>query len=259
MLKIGLSAFLAVALCAPLAAQWKVTDKGIPRLQNGEPNPNAPAPRRADGRPDLTGIWVPDPPKVRNLSGDLKPGELSMQPWAQKLFDQRETGELSAQDPPANCQPQGVPRVNSAPAPFKIFLEPNVVVILYEAFGQFRQIFLDGRPLVKDPNPQWNGYSLGKWDGDTLVVESSGFSGKAWLDQLGHPSTESLHVTERFRRRDLGHMDITATIDDPGAYTKPWTVPLKMQLAADTELLEFVCIDRDAPHLLGSALDSSKH
>jgi hypothetical protein len=132
MLKIGLNAFLAVALCAPIAAQWKVTDKGIPRLQNGEPNPNAPAPRRADGRPDLTGIWVPDPPKVRNLAGDLKPGELSMQPWAQKLFDQRKTGELSAQDPPANCQPQGVPRVNSAPAPFKIFLEPNVVVILYE-------------------------------------------------------------------------------------------------------------------------------
>ena len=253
MLKLGLSAFLAVALCAPLAAQWKVTDKGIPRLQNGEPNLNAPAPRRSDGKPDLTGIWVPEPPKVRNIAGDLKPGELSVQPWAQKLFDERKTGELSALDPAANCLPQGVPRINSVPVPFKIFQEPNVVVILYEEFGQFRQIFLDGRSLVKDPNPQWYGYSLGKWDGDTLVVESSGFSAKAWLDQLGHPATESLHVTERFHRRDLGHMDIAATIDDPGAYTKPWTYTQPVTLMVDTELMEDICNEnnRDVPHLKG--------
>jgi hypothetical protein len=253
MLKIALSAFLTIAPCAPLAAQWKVTDKGIPRLQSGEPNLNAPAPRRSDGKPDLTGIWVAEPPKVRNLGSDLKPGELSMQPWAQKLFDERKTGELSAQDPAANCLPQGVPRINSTPVPFKISQEPNVVVILYEAFGQFRQIFLDGRPLVKDPNPQWYGYSLGKWDGDTLVVESSGFSGKAWLDQLGHPSTESLHVTERFRRRDLGHMDITATIDDPGAYTKPWTYTQPVTLMVDTELLEDICNEnnKDVSHMKG--------
>jgi hypothetical protein len=126
-------------------------------------------------------------------------------------------------DPSANCPPQGVPIIHFVLAPFEIFQEPNVVVILYEEFGQFRQIFLDGRPLVKDPNPQWDGYSQGKWDGDILVVESSGFNGKLWLDQAGHPAPQSLHVTERFRRRDLGHMDIAATIDDPGAYTKPWT------------------------------------
>lgn len=221
--RIGLSALLVAALGAPLAAQWIVTDKGIPRLENGTPNLNAPAPRRADGKPDLTGIWTQDPPKAGNIAVGLKPGDLSAQPWAQKLFDERKTGELSALDPSANCLPQGVPRINSVPAPFKIFQEPNVVVILYEEFGQFRQIFLDGRPLVKDPNPQWNGYSQGKWDGDTLVVESSGFNGKLWLDQAGHPAPQSLHVTERFRRRDLGHMDIAATIDDPGAYTKPWT------------------------------------
>lgn len=220
---LGLSALLVAAQCAPLAAQWIVTDKGIPRLENGKPNLNAPAPRRADGKPDLSGIWTQDPPKAGNIAGRLKPGELSAQPWAQKLFDERKTGELSALDPSANCLPQGVPRINSVPAPFKIFQEPNVVVILYEEFGQFRQIFLDGRKLVKDPNPQWNGYSQGKWDGDTLVVESSGFNGKLWLDQAGHPATQSLHVMERFRRRDLGHMDIAATIDDPGAYTKPWT------------------------------------
>ena len=127
------------------------------------------------------------------------------------------------------------------------------MVILYEAFGQFRQIFLDGRPRVKDANPQWSGYSLGKWDGDTLVGETSGFSGKAWLDQLGHPSTESLHVTERFHRRDLGHMDITTTIDDSGAYTKPWTYTQPVTLVVDTELMEDVCNEnnKDVPHLKG--------
>lgn len=251
--RIGLSALLVAALCAPLAAQWIVTDKGIPMLENGEPNLNAPAPRRADGKPDLTGIWTQDPPKAGNIAGGLKPGDLSAQPWAQKLFDQRKTGELSALDPSANCLPQGVPRINSVPAPFKIFQEPNVVVILYEEFGQFRQIFLDGRQLVKDPNPQWNGYSQGKWDGDTLVVESSGFNGKLWLDQAGHPATQSLHVTERFRRRDLGHMDIAATIDDPGAYTKPWTYVQPVTLMVDTELLEYACNENngDVPHMKG--------
>jgi hypothetical protein len=252
-MKIFGTAIIVTAFVAPLAAQWKVADKGIPRLQSGEPDRNAPAPRRPDGKPDLTGIWVADPPKVQNLARDLKPGELSMQPWAQKLFDERKTGVLSAQDPPANCLPQGVPRINSAPVPFKILQEPNLVVILYEAFGQYRQIFLDSRLMIKDPNPQWSGYSLGKWDGDTLVVESSGFSGKAWLDQLGHPSTESLHVTERFRRRDLGHMEITATIDDPGAYTKPWTYIQPAALMADTELMEDICNEnnKDVPHLKG--------
>jgi hypothetical protein len=146
-----------------------------------------------------------------------------------------------------------VPRINSVPAPFKIFQEPNVVVILYEEFSQFRQIFLDGRPLVKDPNPQWYGYSQGKWDGDTLAVESSGFNGKLWLDQAGHPATQSLHVTERFHRRDFGHMDIGATIDDPGAYTKPWSYVQPVTLMVDTELLEYICNENNdaIPHLKG--------
>ncbi|HEV2202038.1 MAG TPA: hypothetical protein VGR73_19635 [Bryobacteraceae bacterium] len=251
--KIRLSAFLVVALCAPLVAQWKVADKTVPRLANGQPNLSAPAPRLADGKPDLAGIWTQDPPKVRDPTVGLKPGEVSMQPWAQKLFDERKTGELSALDPDANCLSQGVPKINSAPVPFKIFMEPNEIVILYEAFGQYRQIFLDGRPTIKDPNPQWLGYSLGKWDGDTLVVESTGFNGKAWLSQLGHPSTTSLHVTERFHRRDLGHMDITATIDDPGAYTKPWTYTQSLTLLVDTELMEDVCNEgnTDVPHMKG--------
>ncbi len=249
----GLSVILLVAVCSPLTAQWKVVDKGIPRLRNGQPDLNAAAPRRADGKPDLTGIWVADPPKVRDATGGLKPGEVTMTPWAQKIFDERKTGDLSANDPDANCLPQGVPKINSTPVPFKIFQEPNVVVILYEAFDQFRQLFTDGRPLPKDANPQWFGYSVAKWDGDTLLVESSGFNGKAWLDQLGHPSTEALHVIERFHRRDLGHMDITSTIEYSGAYTKPWTFNQPVTLLVDTDLLESVCNENnvDIPHLKG--------
>ena len=123
---------------------------------------------------------------------------------------------------------------------------------MYEAFGIYRQVFMDGRELPKDPNPSWMGYSVGKWDGDALVVETSGFNGKTWLDQAGHPATEALHVTERFRRPDFGHLNIEVTINDPKAYTKPWTVTEGMQLLADTDLLEFVCNEnnRDLPHLV---------
>ena len=250
---LGLGMILLNTVGLPLPAQWKITDQNIPRLQNGEPNLNAPAPRRAGGKPDLTGIWEATPPKVRDATVGLKPGEVVMTPWAQKLFDERKTGDLEAQDPDANCLPQGVPKINSTPSPFKIFQEPNTIVILYEAFGQFRQIFLDGRAVPKDANPQWYGYSVAKWDGNTLVVESTGFNGKAWLDQLGHPSTEKLHVTERFHRRDFGHMDITSTIEDPGAYSKPWTYTQPMTLMVDTELMEAVCNEnnRDIPHYKG--------
>jgi hypothetical protein len=248
-----LFAILFAAACSTLPAQWKIVDKGIPRVKNGQPDMNAPAPRRADGKPDLTGIWIADPPKVRDATAGLKPGELSMTPWAEKIFDERKTGDVSANDPDANCLPQGVPKIESTPLPFKIYQEPNAIVILYEAFGQFRQLFMDGRSLPKDPNPTWYGYSVAKWDGDTLVVESSGFNGKVWLDQVGHPSTEALHVIERFHRRDFGHMDITSTIEDSGAYTKPWTFTQPVTLMVDTELLEFVCNENntDVPHMKG--------
>jgi hypothetical protein len=239
------------AVCSPLPAQWTTKSPNIPRLKNGEPNLSAPVPRRA-GKPDLTGMWIADPPKLRDASIGMA-GGLPMQPWAQKLFDQRKTGELSAEDPDANCLPQGVPKIDSTPLPFKLFQEPDVIIFLFEAFDQFRQVFMDGRPLPKDPNPQWFGYSVGKWDGDTLVVESSGFNGKAWLDQVGHPSTEQLHVIERFHRRDFGHMDVTSTVDDPGAYTKPWSYSQPLTLMADEDLLELVCNEnnRDLQHLKG--------
>jgi hypothetical protein len=246
--------FLFAASLLPLSAQWQLPkDKSTPRTKDGKPDLKAPAPRRADGKPDLTGIWIADPPKLRDVTMDLKPGDVQMQPWAEELYKQRETGDLSALDPDANCLPQGVPKINSTPLPFKIYQEPNAVVVLYEAFDQFRQFFMDGRQLPKDPNPQWFGYSVARWDGDTLVVESSGFNGKAWLDQVGHPSTDALRVTERFTRRDFGHMDIVSTIDDPKAYKKPWSYTQPLSLLADTELLELVCNENntDLPHLKG--------
>jgi hypothetical protein len=239
-------------IVTPADAQWlNYTAKGIPRTADGKPNLTAPAPRMADGKPNLSGIWHPNPKYLRDFAADLKPEEVPMQPWAKALFEERKTGVHSKEEPDANCLPQGVPKIDAAPVPWKVIQMPGQVVILYEAFTQWRQIFMDGRPLPKDPNPTWLGYSIGHWDGDTLVVESTGFNGKAWLDQVGHPLTESLNVTERFRRKDFGHLEIEVTIDDPKAYTKPWTVTENPQLLADSELLEFICNEneKDVRHM----------
>jgi hypothetical protein len=236
-------AWLMVLLCAASPAQWlHVPAKNTPRTKDGKPDLAAPAPRRPDGKRDLTGIWGTESPKyLANLAADFKPGELPIQPWAEALTKERMTGIHAGEESNANCLPQGVPRIDATPNPFKILQEPELVVILYEAFGQFRQVYLDGRALPKDPNPTWLGYSVGHWDGDSLVVETTGFNGKTWLDQAGHPTTDALDVTERYRRRDFGHLDIQVTIDDPKAYTKPWTVTEPMQLLPDTDLIEFVC------------------
>ena len=236
-------ALLAAGICQ---AQWLNTKTAnVPRTADGKPNLNAPAPKLPDGKPDLTGIWNPNPKYLRNLASDLKPEDVPMQPWAKAVHDDRATGARAKEEPDANCLPQGVPKIDAAPVPWKIIQTPSEIVILYEAFTQFRQIFLDGRKLPEDPNPTWLGYSIGHWEGDTLVVESNGFNGKAWLDQEGHPATEALRVTERYRRKDFGHMEITITIDDPKAYTKPWTVVETPQLMLDTELLEFVCNENE--------------
>jgi hypothetical protein len=245
---------LLIAMLSPLSAQWlKLPDKAIPRTKDGKANLTAPAPHKADGKPDFAGIWLVGGPRyLQNLAADLKPEDVPMQPWALALTKERQTGVHASEESDANCLPQGVPKVNATPVPFKIVQDPDEVIILYEAFGLYRQVFMDGRALPKDPNPTWLGYSVGRWDGDALVVETSGFNGKTWLDQAGHPATEALHVTERFRRPDFGHLKIEVTIDDPKAYTKPWTVTETMQLLADTDLLEFVCNEnnRDLPHLV---------
>ena len=244
-------ATLLLGTCLLAPAQWqKITDKSVPRTKDGKANLTAPAPRKA-GKPDLSGIWLAEPPKLRDVSKDFKEGEFPIQSWAAELYNARKDGAHSDEDPDANCMSQGVPKINMTPEPFKIVQNPDMVIILYEAFDQFRQIFMDGRALPKDPNPTWLGYSAGKWEGDTLVVESIGFNGKIWLDQVGHPSSEAMRVTERFRRRDFGHLELHATIDDPKAYTKPWTIVQPLVLLPDTELIENVCAEneKDIRHL----------
>jgi len=238
-------ALLILILPSTALAQW-------PRTNAGKPDLTAPVSRKADGKPDLSGIWGTESAKyLVNIAVDFKPGELPIQPWAEALTKERMTGIHAAEESNANCEPPGVPRIDNTPNPFKIVQEPDMVVILYEAFGQFRQVFLDGRKLPADANPTWLGYSVGRWDGDTLVVESTGFNGKTWLDQTGHPTTDALHVTERYHRRDFGHMDLQITIDDPKAYTKPWTITEPMVVLPDTDLIEYVCNEneKDLKHL----------
>jgi len=176
-----------------------------------------------------------------------------MQPWAEALTSERKTGMHAAEEPQANCLPPGIPRINSTPYPFKVIQTSDEVLILYESFELTRQIFLDGREVIKDTNPSWMGYSVGKWDKDTLVVHTTGFNGKTWLDAMGHPTTDALHLIERYRRRDASHLEIQTTIDDPKAYVKPWTVTQVMELLPGAEVLEFACDEnnRDIPHLPG--------
>jgi hypothetical protein len=251
------SLVVAALLCAssaPLLAQWvHVPPPNVPRSPDGKSNLSAPAPRAPDGHPDLSGVWNPSPRFLRDIATELKPENVPFQPWAKALFEQRATGSQSKEEPDANCLPQGVPKIDTAPAPWKVVQTPGLIVVVYEAFNLWRQIFLDGRDFAPDLNPTWMGYSVGKWDGDTLVVESRGFNGKAWLDQLGRPTTDALHVTERFRRKDFGHLDIQVTIDDSKAYTKPWTVTYNADLLPEGELLEFICNEnnRDLLHLPG--------
>jgi hypothetical protein len=250
---IGIIACLvSMSYVGPLSAQWlNYPTPGIPRLADGKPNLAAPAPKTADGKPDLSGIWMTAGGYTRNIAKDLKPGEVSFQPWAAALYQHR-VDTNGKEDPQASCVLSGVPRENVVPYPFKILNTNGPIVILYEALHSYRQIFMDGRPLPKDPNPSWMGYSVGHWDGDTLVVESAGFVDNNWLDNSGHPGTEALRLTERFRRRDFGHIDAQITIDDPKAYTKPWTVNLQFTLT-DTELIEYVCDEneKDVRHLVG--------
>ena len=179
-------------------------------------------------KPDLSGVWEPD-------------GLQSMHTAASALLLHPEAAK--GPDPDANCTLSGVPRLDLGPQPFKILQSPDEVVILYQAFTTFRQVFTDGRPLPEDPQPSWLGYSVGKWDGDTLVVDTVGFNDTTWLDNAGTPHSESLHVTERFHRRDKEHLDIQITIDDPKTFKHPFTVTQQASLAPSLELTEFICLE----------------
>ena len=241
-----------IAMAAP--AQWlKLPTQGVPRTKDGKFDLTAAAPRKPDGKPDLSGVWQTTGAKyLINVAADFKPGELPIQPWAEALTNERKTFAHADEESDIKCLPPGVPKVYAAPNPFKIVQDPNLVVILYETFGLYRQIFMDGREVRKDPNPAWFGYSVGKWDGDALVVDTTGFNGKAWLDKQGHPTSDQLHTTERYRRTDVGHLQIQATIDDPKVFTKPWTVTEVMNLHPEDELLELYCEnEKDFDHMPG--------
>ena len=244
-----------VLLAVPSFAQWlNYPTAKVPSGPDGKPNLSAPAPKAADGRPDLSGVWQAEGQEFFfDLASGLKPGEVVMLPWA-KALQQRRVDREHGDDPLARCLPHGVPRVNTNGLfPFKIIQTPGLVVILYEQLYLFRQVFLDGRKLAENPNPSWLGYSTGRWDGDTLVIETSGFNDQTWLDtSVGHPASEALHVIERFHRRNFGTLEVQATINDPKAYAKPWTSKIqKMNLQLDTDLMEFICNEneKDQTHM----------
>jgi hypothetical protein len=253
---------LGAALSAPLAAQWlNQPTPGIPRMPGGKPNLTAPALRTPDGKPDLSGLWRKISPKYsRNIAADLKPGEI--QSWAEALAQQRKE-DLGKEYMNVLCVPLGPGYTTSADSTgaemMKIVQTPGLILILNPDLT-YRQIFLDGRTLEAAPNPSWMGYSVGHWDGDTLVVESFGFNDRTWLDHDGHPHTEALRTTERYRRRDFGNLDLEVTFSDPAVYAKPWTVAVRAELAADTEILEWVCNEagNGLEHWVGKASDEKK-
>jgi hypothetical protein len=248
---------IVAALCllpVVLSAQWlDLRTPGIPRTADGKPNLTAPAPRSADGKPDLSGLWQPEVNPYRfDLIQDPKEENI-FRPAAEATFMQR-LKDFRRDDPVTNCLPGGPSEMLNTT--YRIIQSDAVVAVLYESgTGRYRQIYMDGRKLPKDPNPTWLGYSVGHWDKDTLVVESAGFNDRSWLDRVGHPHSEKLRVTERFRRIDFGHMQFQITFDDPETLAKPLTISLAVNYAADTDMLENVCNEnnQDRVHLVGAA------
>jgi hypothetical protein len=264
-------ALTITALTASVSAQWPLHPVGVPKGADGKPNLTAPAPRTADGKPDFSGIWMiyngPDasseagrPPRVAagNIGAGLKDG-LPFQPWAADL-QKRRAAEGGLNDPDGLCLPQGLLQYHVDPQPLKIVQTPKQILIIYESNYGLRTIYMDGRtlPPLGQAQPFWHGYSVGRWEGDTLVVESNNFRGVdpkeirdvepasfhgvGWLDHRGSPYTEAMKVTERFRRLNYGQLDIEFTVDDPKAYTKPFTVRVVQQIVPDgSELIEFIC------------------
>jgi len=247
------AAAFALLLSTYAPAQWlNYPTPGIPRTADGKPNLAAPAPRTADGKPDLSGVWRgPGAGGYdRNVAKDLKPSDI--QPWAEALYQQR-VRNMGKDAPRANCLPDPFPYYHAVDMARFVQI-PGLIVVLYQGTTNsvHRTIFTDGRKLPDDPNPAWLGYSTGHWEGDTMVVETAGFNDRAWLDIEGHPLTDALRITERFRRRDFGHMDLEMTIDDPKAFTRPFSFRMDKTLAPDTDLLESVCEnDRSVSHMIG--------
>ena len=258
-IRVTICVVAVLSFAAPaVRAQWLgYRIPGVPRTSDDKVNLTAPTLRTPDGKPDLSGTWESGSGYFQNLARDLKPDEVVMQPWAKAQVDENERN-LHKNDLLVQCMPPGVPRINMSsgtvmPHPFKIVQTPTLVVLLYETSTNqtFRQVFLDGRQFPKDPQPTWLGYSIGRWEGDTLVVETTGFNGLAWVDTgKGHPQTEEGRVTERFTRRDIGHLEIDITIEDPKAYVKPWRAKVPVHLLPDSDLIETFCEnEKDVAHM----------
>lgn len=269
--RIGLL-FAATLFCA--RAQWlNYPTPGTPRTPDGKPNLSARTPRAADGKPDLSGVWrsefapagenerlfgdeaktfaVPgDDPRAfpkyfLNILVDFKPEQSPLRPEFVPLFKQNSTRK-GTDSPVARCLPQGLPRADLTNyAPFKIIQTPGLIAVLYEIDNTYRQIYTDGRRLPVDAQPAWLGYSVGRWEGDTLVVDAAGFNDKSWLDVAGHPHSENLQIQERFHRRDFGHMDLSITVEDLKMYTRPFTVKVTLLLEPDSDVLENICSENE--------------
>jgi hypothetical protein len=277
---IALAGALSVGAAMAVHAQWlNHPAPGMPRLKDGTVDLSAKAPRTRDGRPDLSGVWqteletaeeiarrskdesanaliVPgDDPRTFsryffNVLADFSAADAPMRQATREYM--QKVGERKTGNPSGFCLPHGLPSADlMSYAPFKIIQTPDVIAVLYELDNNFRQIYMDGRALPKDPQPTWGGYSVGRWDGDTLVVDAAGFTDRTRLDVAGHPHSEALHIQERFHRRDFGHLDVAITIDDPVMYTKPFTVKATEILLPDSDVLETVCIEneKDQAHL----------
>jgi hypothetical protein len=258
---------ISAAIAPSVSAQWApYPTAGVLRTPDGKPDLTAPAPRTADGKPDLSGIWirgdgqlgpagggtVPGPapsfsigPPVttfRDVGANVKEG-LPLQPWAAELVKNRRAGN-SKDNPDAHCLPMGLMQFHNHGQPRKMIQTPGLTLIVYEANYGLRYIFTDGRTLPsQDAQPWWYGYSVGRWEGDTLVVDTTGFRDGGWLDIIGNPLTDAAKLTERFRRPNYGTLEIDVTIDDPKAYTKPWTVRVNQRIMLDSELMEFICLE----------------
>jgi hypothetical protein len=259
---------LTLALvCSPasMLGQWLYyPTAGVPRTADGKPNLNAPPPRLPDGKPDFSGIWqsarkipctkemsrfvecgneIGGSPLALNIGTDM-PGGLPYQPWAAALMKQR-SADNSKDDPHARCLPDNPPRPWGLPHMTRAVHTPRLLILLNEVNAMYRQIFLDGRPLPVDPNPAWNGYSSARWEGDTLVIQTAGFRDGLWLDMAGSPMTDAAKLTERMRRPNFGTLEVQVTVDDPKAYTRPWTVDMPQQITLDTELIDEICLENE--------------
>jgi hypothetical protein len=256
------AAILGLSLAsAPATAQWlDYPTAGVPRTADGKVDMGAPAPRMPDGKPDFSGIWISDNtpegeetptgagtlPSSRlmaNMGADFPEG-LPYQPWLVPIVEER-TANLAVDDPHIRCLPDHFLRAYGLPHMLKFVHKPDLLVVLNEMNAGYRQVFTDARPLPDDPSPSWQGYSSAKWSGDTLVVDTIGVRDDTWIDWNGSVLTEAAKVREEIRRPDFGHLEIRVTVDDPRAYTKPWTVTLRQRIVVDAELIDEVCLENE--------------